>query len=377
MNGYTSEMFKYYFGEAGEADLQQKDDLLQQRKEASDNKTSWGKNKNGLNQQEPVITKRVRARIRKSRRPVKLIKQKGRKLFKEDSFEDALNNMMIQRLINAKQEPSAIKDLKDDVYKSHQTDRLGKTYQDTRQNDIERVENIRKYTLADFEKQTINSYYNFYQRSNEGTPKAFRNISRGFIYKNPNSFEVVAKVVVEQRNEKNFITELYVSERYRGYGLMKELLDVAMNSLNATGAIVDEENLLLLGLLKKRNFEVQTKQKTKLIMYLNDKDRRFNFDPYDEDLHFNYNTNINSLNKTNPVSTYNPLSNQNSTINQVVAQSSNSLPTDIDDEFIGKIHRFKVDNRDDLDRDYDSDDNEWEDETDSEDGKDYIFRNEE
>jgi len=184
----------------------------------------------------------------------------------------------------------AIKDMRDDAYKSIQKNRIENEYHDTRNNDIERIEKINNITLDSFSRSSYEAYYNNYMRTNSGSPNALRKIIKGYIYKDL-SGEIACKVVVERTNNLSVITELYVNPRYYGYGLKKALIDVAKTNFSANAALCDRDDLLNMHVYKANNFFIKDKVKNGYLMIC-------------EDLYKRPGLPINQLKASNSVNTY-------------------------------------------------------------------------
>jgi len=143
--------------------------------------------------------------------------------------------------------------------------RIGKEYHDTRNNDIERDEDLRRVTLDSFNRSSFQSSYKLNIVNNDGSPASEQVITKGYKYTDLEG-NIACKVVVEKKNNINWITEFFVDKQYMGYGLAKDLIEVAKNSLGADHARIPNGDIMQIVILRKRGFERIGQNKNHILM---------------------------------------------------------------------------------------------------------------
>lgn len=80
---------------------------------------------------------------------------------------------------------------------------------------------------------------------------------RGYVYTDKNDDSLVAMIAVATyKNKESWIQPIQVSEKYRGYGLSNQLMNIAINKLGAKYLAVYSDNEVAIQLYKKYGFKV-------------------------------------------------------------------------------------------------------------------------
>lgn len=146
--------------------------------------------------------------------------------------------------------------------------KINKEFNDVNSNNhIKRINN--RITLDNFSRNTFENSVNYYQKSIYGDPKALRLTTKGCIFKD-SSGEIACKLVVEKRNNESYITEIFVDDKYKGFGLYKDLIKLAQTNFNSYSAIINKEDMFKMTLFKSNNYQVIGKEKDNYILSCNE-----------------------------------------------------------------------------------------------------------
>lgn len=80
----------------------------------------------------------------------------------------------------------------------------------------------------------------------------------------------IAVIAVEEKSDCNFIQAVEILKKYQGYGLSKQLLNVAVKELKATRLSVNKKNKLAIDIYKKYGFKEYGNSDTMIFMSINE-----------------------------------------------------------------------------------------------------------
>ena len=125
-----------------------------------------------------------------------------------------------------------------------------------------------KKSLSSFKKEKIS------KESLDKYKKDFKALSHirenclGYIYLDKNI--PMAVIAVEEKSDCNFIQAVEIAKNYQGYGLSKQLLDVATKELKATRLSVNKKNKLAIEIYKKYGFKKYDESESMVFMSINE-----------------------------------------------------------------------------------------------------------
>lgn len=125
-----------------------------------------------------------------------------------------------------------------------------------------------KKSLSSFKKEKIS------KDSLDKYKKDFKALSHirenclGYIYLDKNI--PMAVIAVEEKSDCNFIQAVEIAKNYQGYGLSKQLLDVATKELKATRLSVNKKNKLAIEIYKKYGFKKYDESESMMFMSINE-----------------------------------------------------------------------------------------------------------
>lgn len=125
-----------------------------------------------------------------------------------------------------------------------------------------------KKSLSSFKKEKIS------KDSLDKYKKDFKALSHirenclGYIYLDKNI--PMAVIAVEEKSDCNFIQAVEIAKNYQGYGLSKQLLDVATKELKATRLSVNKKNKLAIEIYKKYGFKKYDESESMVFMSINE-----------------------------------------------------------------------------------------------------------
>ena len=125
-----------------------------------------------------------------------------------------------------------------------------------------------KKSLSSFKKEKIS------KDSLDEYKKDFKALSHirenclGYIYLDKNI--PMAVIAVEEKSDCNFIQAVEIAKNYQGYGLSKQLLDVATKELKATRLSVNKKNKLAIEIYKKYGFKKYDESESMVFMSINE-----------------------------------------------------------------------------------------------------------
>lgn len=124
-----------------------------------------------------------------------------------------------------------------------------------------------KKSLSSFKKEKISKEsLNKYKKDFKALSHIRENCL-GYIYLYKNI--PMAVIAVEEKSDCNFIQAIEISKEYQGYGLSKQLLDVAVKELKATKLSVNRKNKLAISIYKKYGFKEYNSSDTMIFMTIN------------------------------------------------------------------------------------------------------------
>lgn len=125
-----------------------------------------------------------------------------------------------------------------------------------------------KKSLSSFKKEKIS------KESLDKYKKDFKALSHirenclGYIYLDKNI--PMAVIAVEEKSDCNFIQAVEIAKNYQGYGLSKQLLDVATKELKATRLSVNKKNKLAIEIYKKYGFKKYDESESMVFMSIDE-----------------------------------------------------------------------------------------------------------
>lgn len=131
-----------------------------------------------------------------------------------------------------------------------------------------------KLSISDFKKVNMSDNLTKYNISKNKIEefKKFSEYGSGYIWLDDDN-NLIAQIFVNQgkkkKNDKGVISELNIDNKYKGYGLSKQILDIAVNELNANSLWVYKDNEIAVNLYKKYGFKVTYETNDQYFMELN------------------------------------------------------------------------------------------------------------
>jgi len=125
-----------------------------------------------------------------------------------------------------------------------------------------------KKSLSSFKKEKISKdSLDKYKKDFKALPHIRENCL-GYIYLDKNI--PMAVIAVEEKSDCNFIQAVEIAKNYQGYGLSKQLLDVATKELKATRLSVNKKNKLAIEIYKKYGFKKYDESESMMFMSINE-----------------------------------------------------------------------------------------------------------
>ena len=125
-----------------------------------------------------------------------------------------------------------------------------------------------KKSLSSFKKEKISKEsLNKYKKDFKALSHIRENCL-GYIYLDKSI--PMAVIAVEEKSDCNFIQAVEITKEYQGYGLSKQLLDVATKELKATRLSVNKKNKLAIEIYKKYGFKKYDETENMVFMSINE-----------------------------------------------------------------------------------------------------------